>query len=146
MKIWISLSICALFAAQALPAAEEDLPGLKYWNEIRGEAITTESGLQYKVRSVGKGKHPTSRSKVAVHYRGMLLNGVVFDTSYYDDEPPVLSLRSVIKGWREGIPLMPEGSVYVFLIPPELAYGKKGNSNIPPNATLLFEVELYDVK
>ena len=81
---------------------------------------------------------------MTVHYRGMLLNGVVFDSSYDADEPIKFSLKKVIKGWTEGIQLMPAGSEFIFLIPPELAYGKRGTDGIPPNATLLFEVELYD--
>ena len=117
--------------------------GLRYWNEIKREAIETESGLQYKALITGKGRKPKPKSKVKVHYRGLLLNGVTFDSSFSEDEPVSLSLKSVIKGWKEGIPLMPTGSVFVFLIPPELAYGTKGSGLIPPNATLIFEVELF---
>ena len=104
----------------------DDSPGMKYWNGIKAEAHTTDSGLQYKVRTMGKGSKPSPKSKVSVHYRGMLLNGVVFDSSYNEDEPLKFSLKRVIKGWREGIPLMPKGSIFTFLIPPELAYGEKG--------------------
>ncbi len=117
--------------------------GLRYWNEIKREVIETESGLQYKALITGKGRKPKPKSKVKVHYRGLLLNGVTFDSSFSEDEPVSLSLKSVIKGWKEGIPLMPTGSVFVFLIPPELAYGTKGSGVIPPNATLIFEVELF---
>jgi len=120
-----------------------DQAGLKYWNKIDKEAIETESGLQYKVLYAGNGRKPKSRSTVKVHYRGLTLDGRTFDTSYTDDEPVELSLKSVIKGWKEGLPLMPGGSVYVFLIPPELAYGEKGSGAIPPNATLIFEIELF---
>ena len=120
-----------------------DQPGLQYWNDIDKEAIKTESGLQYKVLYAGNGRKPKSSSKVKVHYRGLLLNGSTFDTSYNSDEPAELSLKSVIKGWKEGLQLMPGGSVYVFLIPPELAYGEKGSDAIPPNATLIFEIELF---
>jgi FKBP-type peptidyl-prolyl cis-trans isomerase FkpA len=117
--------------------------GLQYWNKIDKEAIETESGLQYKVLYAGNGRKPKSSSKVTVHYRGLLLNGSTFDTSYANDEPAELSLKSVIEGWKEGLQLMPAGSVYVFLIPPELAYGEKGSGAIPPNATLIFEIELF---
>jgi FKBP-type peptidyl-prolyl cis-trans isomerase len=117
--------------------------GLQYWNKIDKELIETESGLQYKVLYAGRGRKPKSSSKVTVHYRGLLLNGSTFDTSYAGDEPVELSLKSVIKGWKEGLQLMPGGSVYVFLIPPELAYGEKGSGAIPPNATLIFEIELF---
>ena len=120
--------------------------GLDYWNQINKTAHTTPSGLQYKIQIKGKGKKATGRSSVTVHYRGILLNGVVFDSSYDSDEPLKFKLKQVIKGWTEGIQLMPEGSVFVFLIPPELAYGEKGTNGIPPNSTLIFEVELFRVK
>jgi FKBP-type peptidyl-prolyl cis-trans isomerase len=120
--------------------------GLRYWNEIKRETVTTESGLQYKALITGKGRKPGPRSKVKVHYRGLLLNGVTFDTSFNEDEPVSMSLKSVIEGWQEGIQLMPVGSVFVFLIPPELAYGSKGSDPIPPNATLIFEIELFSTK
>jgi FKBP-type peptidyl-prolyl cis-trans isomerase FkpA len=136
------LIIGLLLSASATPA-QESQRGLDYWNGINKTAYTTDSGLQYKILIMGKGRKPDSRSKVKVHYRGMLLNGAVFDTTYNDDEPTSLSLRTVIEGWKEGIQLMPEGSVFVFLIPPELAYGDKGSGVIPPNATLIFEVELF---
>jgi FKBP-type peptidyl-prolyl cis-trans isomerase len=136
-----TLSLVLLLLSTVLLA--DDSPGMEYWNGIRAKAHTTESGLQYKIRTQGKGAKPSPGSKVSVHYRGMLMNGVVFDSSYNEDEPLKLSLKRVIKGWKEGIPLMPEGSVYTFLIPPELAYGEKGSGEIPPNATLIFDVELY---
>jgi FKBP-type peptidyl-prolyl cis-trans isomerase FkpA len=81
-----------------------------------------------------------------VHYRGLLLNGVQFDSSYSDDEPISFGLKRVIKGWTEGVQLMPVGSVFVFLIPPELAYGTQGSRSIPPDATLIFEIELFGIK
>jgi FKBP-type peptidyl-prolyl cis-trans isomerase FkpA len=118
--------------------------GLEYWEGIDKELVTTESGLQYKVLIMGKGRRPTLRSEVEVHYRGLLENGVVFDTSYNNDEPVKFRLRTVIEGWQEGIQLMPEGSVFVFKVPPELAYGERSAGIIPPNATLIFEIELYD--
>jgi FKBP-type peptidyl-prolyl cis-trans isomerase len=139
--ILVFLSI-SLFICPAV-AKSEDQPALDYWNQIDKETIETDSGLKYKIRILGKGKKPKARSTVSVHYRGILLNGVVFDSSYDADEPIRINLRQVIKGWKEGIQLMPEGSVFIFLIPPELAYGKKGADGIPPNSTLIFEVELY---
>ena len=124
-------------------AKSQSQPGLDYWNQINKETIETDSGLKYKIRLLGKGRTPKASSKVSVHYRGMLLNGVVFDSSYDADEPVKFSLSRVIEGWTEGIQLMPEGSIFIFLIPPELAYGEKGTDGIPPNSTLIFEVELY---
>ena len=137
----ILVTVILFFSAGA--GASEDQAGLRYWNKIKGEAITTSSGLQYKVLIMGNGRKPTIKSKVKVHYRGLLLNGVQFDSSFSNDEPIEFRLKSVIKGWTEGLQLMPAGSVFVFLIPPELAYGEKGSDPIPPNATLIFEIELF---
>ena len=139
--------LIALLLAWSFPVMpQERQDGLDYWNGLEQETITTESGLQYKVIVMGKGRKPSLRSRVEVHYRGLLLNGAVFDTSYNSDEPVEFSLRQVIAGWTEGIQLMPEGSVFVFKVPPELAYGERGAGLIPPNATLIFEVELYDTR
>ena len=136
----MSLFVCPIAANSQSQA------GMDYWNQIHKAANKTESGLQYKVNIMGKGQKPKAKSNVTVHYRGMLLNGVVFDSSYDSDEPIKLNLKRVIKGWTEGLQLMPEGSVFVFLIPPELAYGEKGSGPIPPDATLIFEVELFGTK
>jgi len=141
-----SALICGCLIQSATALAAESQAGLDYWNSIKKTTYTTDSGLQYKILIMGKGNKPGSRSKVTVHYRGLLLNGSVFDTSYDEDEPISLSLKSVIEGWKEGIPLMPTGSVFVFLIPPELAYGENASGVIPPNATLIFEVELFKFK
>ena len=140
----VLIGVFLFYSSQA--AASENQAGLDYWNGIDKEAITTSSGLQYKALIMGTGRKPKGNSKVTVHYRGLLLNGVQFDTSYHDDEPVVLGLRTVIKGWTEGIQLMPVGSVFVFLIPPELAYGERGSTGIPSDATLIFEVELFGIK
>ncbi|MCP4046559.1 MAG: FKBP-type peptidyl-prolyl cis-trans isomerase [Gammaproteobacteria bacterium] len=143
MVLTLFIASDVLAQDQKSDAASAAQPGLKYWNDIDKEAIKTESGLQYKVLYAGNGRSPKSNSKVKVHYRGLLLNGSTFDSSYTSDEPAELSLKSVIKGWKEGLQLMRGGSVYVFLIPPELAYGEKGSGTIPPNATLIFEIELF---
>jgi FKBP-type peptidyl-prolyl cis-trans isomerase FkpA len=137
------LLLSSQFPAMADSDTGDNDAGLRYWNEIKREAVETESGLQYKALITGKGRKPGPSSKVKVHYRGLLLNGVTFDSSFSEDEPVSMSLKKVIKGWQEGIQLMPTGSVFVFLIPPELAYGTKGSGVIPPNATLIFEVELF---
>ena len=146
MKKVLSVLMGILFLSSQGPVIAEEQAGMKYWNEIKGEAVETDSGLQYKVLIMGEGRKPKPRSKVKVHYRGLFLNGSTFDSSFSEDEPVSLSLKSVIKGWQEGIPLMPTGSVFVFLIPPELAYGTKASGVIPPNATLIFEVELFGTK
>ena len=144
-KILAILLGVSLFYSVEAPAAD-DQAGLDYWNDIRKSAMKTESGLQYKIMHRGNGPKPSAKSKVTVHYRGLLLNGVEFDSSYDLEEPISFSLRKVIKGWTEGIQLMPVGSVFVFLIPPELAYGAKGSGVISPDATLIFEVELFGIK
>jgi FKBP-type peptidyl-prolyl cis-trans isomerase FkpA len=145
MKLLIQILLTALVFTMSA-SADEDQAGLRYWNGINKDAITTESGLQYKILVPGKGRKPEAKNRVSVHYRGLLLDGSEFDSSYSGDEPVTLSLKRVIKGWTEGIQLMPTGSVFVFLIPPELAYGEKGGGPIPPNATLIFEVELFGIK
>jgi len=117
--------------------------GFQYWLGIDKPAITTESGLQYKALIEGRGRKPKSSATVSVHYRGILLSGQEFDNSYDSDEPVRLNLKRVIKGWGEGLQLMPSGSIYVFLIPSELAYGEKGSASIPPDADLIFEIELF---
>lgn len=144
-KVLMVLMLVFLYANPA-SAVDDEQAGLRYWNEIKADAVETGSGLQYKALITGTGRKPGMRNKVKVHYRGLLLNGVTFDTSFDEDEPITLSLKSVIKGWQEGIQLMPVGSVFVFLIPPELAYGERGSGFIPPNATLIFEVELFGIK
>jgi FKBP-type peptidyl-prolyl cis-trans isomerase len=144
-KVLLILIAICLFSP--LEAAENDnQAGLNYWDGLSKEAVTTSSGLQYKALITGTGRKPKSNSKVTVHYRGLLLNGVTFDSSYDDEEPVSLGLRSVIKGWIEGLQLMPVGSVFVFMIPPELAYGDSSSGSIPPNSTLIFEIELFGVK
>ena len=143
----VLLIFIAMFLLSPLEAAENNnQAGLNYWNGLSKEAITTSSGLQYKPLITGTGRKPKGNSKVTVHYRGLLLNGVTFDSSYADDEPVSFGLRSVIKGWIEGLQLMPVGSVFVFMIPPELAYGDRSSGSIPPNSTLIFEIELFGIK
>ena len=106
---------------------------------------STASGLQYKVLKEGKGPKPKPTDTVKVHYRGTLLNGTEFDSSYKRGEPVEFPLDQVIKGWTEGLQLMPVGSKYQFWIPANLAYGEPGMRGIPPNSTLIFEVELIEI-
>ena len=108
---------------------------------------TTASGLQYKVVTEGTGKAPHATDKVTVNYRGTLLDGTEFDSSYKRGEPATFGLNQVIKGWTEGIPLMKEGSKWTFFIPSELAYGDRGTPGGPigPNAVLIFDVELLSI-
>lgn len=108
---------------------------------------TTPSGLQYMVLRQGAGAKPRPSDRVRVNYRGTLLDGTVFDSSYDRGQPAEFGLDQVIPGWTEGVAMMPIGSKYRFWIPGELAYGSKGTPGGPigPNATLVFDVELMDI-
>lgn len=138
-------------------AAERQAAGQK--NKEEGEAFlaenkakdgvqTTESGLQYIVLKEGTGAQPTTASKVKVHYHGTLLDGTVFDSSVDRGEPAEFGVTQVIKGWTEGLQLMKEGAKYKFFVPQELAYGAnpRPGGAIQPYATLIFDVELLEVK
>jgi FKBP-type peptidyl-prolyl cis-trans isomerase FklB len=127
-------------------------------NRVDGEAflaenakkegvVTLPSGLQYKVLGEGRGKTPKETSTVTVNYAGKLLDGTEFDSSYKRGEPATFPLNGVIRGWTEGLQLMKEGAKYEFYIPASLAYGENGAGGvIPPNATLIFQVELIAVQ
>ena len=107
---------------------------------------TTASGLQYKIITEGKGKKPSADDTVRVHYKGALLDGSEFDSSYKHGEPAEFSVSGVIPGWTEAVQLMPVGSKWQLFVPSTLAYGEQGQGRvIGPNATLIFEVELLAV-
>ena len=107
---------------------------------------TTASGLQYKVITAGKGKQPTAEDTVTVNYRGTLIDGTEFDSSYKRNQPATFPVKGVIAGWTEALPLMKEGSKWMLYIPANLAYGERGAGNmIGPNSTLVFEVELLSI-
>jgi len=115
-------------------------------NRTEKGVFTTGSGLQYSVLRAGSGPRPRPGDRVRVHYRGTLLDGTEFDSSYARGEPAEFGLNDVIAGWTEGLTLMPVGSRYRFWIPGELAYGQAGSPpRIGPFATLVFEVELLDI-
>ena len=123
--------------------------GEKYLNANKTKEGVTEtaSGLQYKVINLGTGKKPTNTSKVLVHYRGTLIDGTEFDSSYARGEPVELAVNQVIKGWQETLSLMATGSKWQIVVPSVLAYGQCGASGaIGPNATLLFDIELIEIK
>ena len=108
--------------------------------------VTTESGLRYKVLQAGTGVKPTATNTVTVNYEGRLVNGTVFDSSYQRGTPARFGVSDVIAGWTEALQLMSAGSTWELYIPPELAYGARGVPGvIPPNAVLVFKVELIDV-
>ena len=115
-------------------------------NALKEGVTTTESGLQYEVIKMGKGKKPSATDKVKVHYHGTLIDGTVFDSSVERGEPITFGLNQVIKGWTEGVQLMPIGSKFKFYIPQELGYGAQNAGSIPPYSTLIFEVELLGIE
>jgi FKBP-type peptidyl-prolyl cis-trans isomerase len=115
-------------------------------NAKREGVQTTASGLQYQVVKMGDGAKPIASDKVKVHYEGFLIDGKKFDSSIDRGQPTEFTLNRVIKGWTEGLQLMPVGSKFTFYIPYNLAYGTQGAGNvIPPYSTLIFEVELLDI-
>jgi FKBP-type peptidyl-prolyl cis-trans isomerase len=114
-------------------------------NRLKEGVKMTDSGLQYQVVVMGDGAKPAASDKVTVHYRGTLLNGEEFDSSYSRNQPTSFQLNQVIAGWTEGLQLMPVGSKFMFFIPPNLGYGPNGGGPIGPNATLTFEVELLSI-
>jgi len=112
------------------------------------EGVTTlPSGMQYMVLTEGKGKQPTATDSVTVQYRGTLIDGTEFDSSYKRGQPASFGLNQVIKGWTEGLQLMKEGGKIRLFIPSELAYGERGTQGGPigPNATLIFDIELLSI-
>ncbi|MFT5802938.1 MAG: FKBP-type peptidyl-prolyl cis-trans isomerase [Patescibacteria group bacterium] len=133
-------------AAKLKPNIEEGEAFLKE-NGTKEGVKTTESGLQYKVLTAGKGAKPAPTDRVLVHYEGRLLNGEVFDSSIERGEPIEFGLNQVIKGWTEGVSLMSPGAKYQLYIPYNLAYGMQGSPpKIGGGATLIFDVELLEVK
>lgn len=115
-------------------------------NQKKEGVHTTESGLQYKIIQEGSGAIPDERAKVKVNYRGTLIDGTEFDSSYKKNEPSSFRVNQVIKGWTEALMMMPVGSKWELYIPQELAYGSRAQSNIPPFSTLIFEVELVEIE
>ena len=116
-------------------------------NAKKEGVVTTPSGLQYKVLDEGFGPRPKATETVKVHYKGTLIDGTQFDSSYDRGEPISFPLNGVIRGWTEGVQLMPVGAKYEFYIPYNLAYGEKGAGGvIPPYATLVFVVELLGIE
>lgn len=116
-------------------------------NKTKPGIVTTPSGLQYKILTEGKGPKPTASDKVNCNYKGTLINGTEFDSSYKRGQPATFPVGQVIKGWTEALQLMPVGSKWQLFIPADLAYGDRGaGSDIGPGATLIFEVELLSIE
>lgn len=116
-------------------------------NAKRENIVTLPSGLQYEVLQMGTGEKPAAHNTVTCHYHGTLITGEVFDSSVKRGQPASFPLNAVIKGWTEGLQLMPAGSKFRFFIPPQLGYGSRQVSSlIGPNSTLIFDVELLSFK
>lgn len=114
-------------------------------NKSKNGVKTTDSGLQYEVLREGKGAQPTAESTVNLHYKGTLIDGTVFDSSYDRNQAADFPIAGVIPGFSEGLQLMKPGAQYKFTIPSEIAYGEQGPASIGPNQVLIFEVELIGV-
>ncbi|WP_428775733.1 FKBP-type peptidyl-prolyl cis-trans isomerase [Vibrio sp.] len=133
-------------------AAEKAAAAKKTGDDFRAEfekqegVKKTESGLLYQVMTPAEGEMPKATDTVQVHYKGTLVDGTQFDSSYDRGEPATFPLDRVIPGWTEGVQLMPVGSKFKFVIPPELAYGEQDTPTIPANSTLVFEVELLKIE
>ena len=145
------------YIAKRRAAAEEEQKMLAATNAAAGDKFllenakregveVTDSGLQYEVLSMGEGARPAATDTVTVHYRGTLLDGSEFDSSYARNQEATFGLNQVIPGWTEGLQLMPVGSKFKFYIPSNLAYGQNGPPSIGPNQTLIFEVELLGIQ
>lgn len=115
-------------------------------NKMAEGVVTTESGLQYRIIQKGEGPIPTSNDTVVCHYTGKLIDGRVFDSSLKRGTPAEFPVSRVIPGWTEALLMMPVGSKWEVFIPYELAYGSQDNGRIPPFSTLIFEMELLDIK
>ena len=139
----LALLPTTLMAQTALQKGEQFLAE----NAKKPEIKTTASGLQYEVLTPGTGKSPKATDTVLVHYKGTLLDGKEFDSSYKRNQPIEFPLNGVIPGWTEGVQLMKEGGKYRFFIPSKLAYGSRGAGGaIGPDETLIFDVELLKVR
>lgn len=133
------------FRSEKLKAEKE--AGAQFLSENKNQAGVTQlaNGIQYQVLKEGQGKQPGATSNIKAHYRGCLLSGQEFDSSYKRNQPFTARLTQLIKGWQEVIPMMKEGSTWRLWIPSDLAYGDQGTGGIPGGATLQFDVELLQV-
>jgi FKBP-type peptidyl-prolyl cis-trans isomerase len=114
-------------------------------NKKKAGVVTLPSGLQYKVITAGTGKKPAATDKVVTHYRGTLVDGTEFDSSYRRGETVSFPVTGVIKGWQEALQLMPVGSKWQLFIPPDIAYGDAARPKIPGGSVLLFDLELISI-
>lgn len=129
-----------------LQACEQDV-NCRDKRPVLGKEQTTATGLTFKAIRIGDGPFPLSTDRVFVHYVLKLMNGAVVQTSFdYGTDPMIIPVNKVISGWQEGLVLMPVGSVYHLIVPPSLAYGAEGSFQIPPNATLKYEIALCGIE
>lgn len=115
-------------------------------NKKKKNVKVLKSGLQYEILKKGTGSKPKTTDKVEVHYHGTLIDGRIFDSSVNRGQTATFAINRVIKGWQEVLPMMKKGAKWRVTIPPDLAYGENGPPNIGPNAALIFEIELIDIK
>ena len=144
----IILGITMFSMGNTKSANENKAEGIAFLTENakKENVTTTPSGLQYEILTAGNGASPSATDKVTVHYQGTTIDGKEFDSSYKRGESITFPLNGVIAGWTEGLQLMQEGAKYRLYIPSELAYGASGaGSDIGPNSTLIFDVELIKV-
>ena len=140
-----------MFAAQQLQLRERAAKNLEEGKAFLAENAekegvkTAPSGLQYKVLAEGSGKTPKDEDTVTVHYKGTFIDGTEFDSSIKRGKPETFQVNGVIKGWTEALQMMREGSKWQLFVPSELAYGQRGQGPIPPNSTLIFEIELISI-
>jgi FKBP-type peptidyl-prolyl cis-trans isomerase len=151
MKLhFLLIGVASLAMVSTNAFAESALERGKKFLEENGKkegVKTTSSGLQYKILKEGAGRSPKASDTVVVHYKGTLINGKEFDSSYQRGEPATFPLSGVIKGWTEGLLYLREGGKAMLYIPSELAYGSRGaGADIGPNETLIFEVELVKIQ
>ena len=147
MVVRQTLQIVGFFTCLIMLAPSMADAGRVFLEKNAGQpgVVTTDSGLQYKVIKAGQGASPKATDLVKVHYHGTLLDGTVFDSSVDRGQPTSFALNQVIKGWTEGLQTMQEGGKTIFYIPPDIAYGERSVGPIPPNSTLIFEVELLRI-
>ena len=134
------------YQKELIEAAQKENASFLENNKSKDGVVSLASGLQYKVlKSNPSGKSPKATDTVRVHYRGTLVNGEEFDSSYSRNQPAEFPLNGVIPGWTEGVQLMKEGEKWELYIPANLGYGSRGQGKIQPNSTLIFEIELLKV-
>ena len=147
IAVLISISLVAACSGSARSPEPDMSVAYLAANRIKPGVVVTPSGLQYRVITAGTGRKPYASDQVTVHYRGTLIDGKEFDSSIARNEPATFPVGGVIAGWIEALQMMPEGSKWELVIPANLAYGSRGAGGvIPPDATLIFEVELLKIR